>query len=385
LRTVYLDNNATTAVAPEVFEAMRPFYTEYYGNPSSVHHLGTQPAAAVREARKKIAAFLRCDEGELIFTSCGTEADNLAIRGVLEGEKKRMHIITSSVEHSAVLNVFKRMETLGHEVTYLGVDKQGQIDVDELRNAVRDDTSFMSLMFANNETGVLFPIDEIAAITKQHNIPFHVDAVQAIGKVPFDLATLPIDMMAMSAHKFHGPKGVGALFVRKKTRCSPVLLGGGQEHGRRPGTENVAGIVAMSVACDLASRHLPAYQTTVRQLRDKFEATLLDNTPDIYINGSESPRLPNTSSVCFRGVEGHAMIVLLDELGICASAGSACKSGAGAPSAVLAAMGLSQEDAAGTVRFSLSNLTTEDDIAYATEKIPQVVEKMRSASRQAAG
>ena len=382
MRTVYLDNNATTAVAPEVFEAMRPFYTEFYGNPSSIHSLGAKPAAAIHDARKTIAAFLGCTEGELTFTSCGTEADNLAIRGICEGAKDPMHIVTTTVEHSAVINVFKRMSALGHELTLLDVDEDGQIDLNDLRASLRENTKLVSIMYANNETGVLFPIDDIAKIVKERKIALHVDAVQAIGKLPLDLSRTPIDMIAMSAHKFHGPKGVGAMYMRRGTRCSPVLLGGGQEKGRRPGTENVAGITAMAKACELAANHIEHYQTVTRRLRDHFEEEITSKVADCRVNGGRSDRLPNTSSICFSGVDGNALVVLLDEVGICASAGSACKSGAGAPSHVLSAMGLSPEEASGSVRFSLSSWTTEEEIAYAIDHIPTIVSRIRESSQQ---
>jgi len=380
MRKVYLDNNATTAVLPEVFEAMRPYFTEQYGNPSSVHHQGSGPATAMREARTTVARFLGCGEGELVFTSCGTESDNLAIRGVLEGERTKMHIVTTVVEHPAVLNPFRRMKAMGHELSILGVDAQGMLDLDELRSTLRDDTALASIMYANNETGVVFPMDEIAAICRERGVPLHVDAVQAIGKLPIDLATLPIDMLALSAHKFHGPKGVGAMVVRQPTRFHPILLGGSQERGRRPGTENVAGIAAMAKACELAAEHMDDYSTRVVGLRDLMEAGLLERVPDTDVNGGASPRLPNTSNLLFRGVDAVALTVLLDEVGICASAGAACKSGAGVASPVLTAMGRSPEEATSSVRLSLSTLTTTEDIDYVLEQLPPVVERMRSGS-----
>ncbi len=376
MRTVYLDNNATTRVVPAVFDAMRPYFTEYYGNPSSAHHMGDRPASAVRDARARVAAFLGCVDAEVIFTSCGTESNNIALRGVLDSSKGR-HIVTTAVEHSAVVNPIKRFGSLGYDVTVVQVDRSGRLDLDALRGALRDDTALVSTMFANNETGVIFPIREIAEIVHAKGIPLHVDCVQGVGKVVVDLAALGADLASFSAHKFHGPKGVGALVVHKGTRWTPVFLGGGQERNRRPGTENVAGIVGMSAAIDFAQSHLERCQTEVRRLRDRLESELLERIPDSFVNGADAERLPNTSNFGFRGVDGHALLVLLDEVGICASAGSACKSGAGLPSQVLAAMGLSPEDAAASLRFSLSALTTEDEIAYCIEQIPAIVARMR--------
>ena len=384
MNTVYLDNNATTAVAPEVFEAMRPFYLEHFGNPSSPHHLGDRPASAIRDARARVAAFLGCTEAEVVFTSCGTESDNLAIRGITEAVKDRRHVVTTAVEHSAVLNPIKRLAATGYDVTFLGVDRAGRLDLDELRSVLRDDTALVSVMSANNETGVIFPIDRIAEIAHSRGVPLHVDAVQTVGKVPIDLRVLGADMIAISAHKFHGPKGVGALVLRKGTKWAPVFLGGNQERSRRPGTENVAGIAAMGVACEHAHARVARYQTEVRRLRDLLEREILSRVTDSFVNGIDCERLPNTSSMGFRGVDGSAMLVLLDEAGICVSAGSACKSGAGLPSHVLAAMGLSPEEAASCLRFSLSDLTTDAEIGYAIETIPPIVERMRRGARQAA-
>jgi cysteine desulfurase len=377
MRTVYLDNNATTPVAPDVFEAMRPFYTEHFGNPSSGHHLGDRPASALRDARAQIASFLGCAEGEIIFTSCGTESDNLAIRGITEGSRDKRHIITTAVEHSAVLNPIKRLESSGYRVTLIGVDRAGRIDFDALRSAFSDDTALVSVMFANNETGVIHPIQRIAELAHGRGVPVHVDAVQGVGKVPIRLDKMGADLLAISAHKFHGPKGVGALVVKKGTRWSPVFLGGSQERGRRPGTENVAGIVAMGAACEYAQSHLAYYDTRVRAQRDRFEAALVESIPDVFINGAACERLPNTSNIGFTGIDGHAMLVLLDEVGICASAGSACHSGATVPSHVLAAMGLTPDEAASCIRFSLSAMTTDEDIAYCVDTIPRIVQRMR--------
>jgi cysteine desulfurase len=376
MKTVYLDSNATTAVVPSVFDAMRPFFAEWYGNPSSPHHMGDRPASAVRDARARVASFLGCTDTEVVFTSCGTESNNIAIRGVLDGGKGR-HLVTTAVEHSAVMNPAKRLASLGYDVTLLAVDRNGNMSLDELRAALRDDTALVSVMLANNETGVIFPVEHVAEIVHARGIPLHVDAVQAVGKVPVDVKALGADLLSISAHKFHGPKGVGALIVRKGTKWAPVFLGGGQERNRRPGTENVAGIVAMAAACEFAQSHLAHYTTEVRRLRDLLESELLDRVPDSFVNGGSSERLPNTSSIGFRGVDGHALLVLLDEVGICVSAGSACKSGAGLPSHVLAAMGTPAEEAEASLRFSLCALTTEDEIGYCIEQVPAIVSRMR--------
>ncbi len=381
--TIYLDNNATTRVLPEVVDAMMPYFTEWYGNPSSIHHQGARPAAALREARQRVARLLGCDAGEVVLTSCGTESDNLAIRGVLEGSDRR-HAVATAVEHPAVLAPLRRLEALGGELTVVGVDSRGIVDLDALRRAIRDDTALVAAMWANNETGVLLPVADIVAIAHERGAAVLVDAVQAVGKVPVDLREVPADFVAISAHKFHGPRGVGALVIRRGTACNPFLLGGSQERGRRAGTENVPGAVGMAVACDAAAAHLRDGAARMEALRDRFERELIERVPDVRVHGADAPRLPNTSSVCFRGVDGRAMLVLLDEVGICASAGSACKSGAGKPSAVLTAMGVSPEDAAATLRFSLSTMTTEAEIDAALERIPPIVERLRRRSAPAA-
>ena len=380
MNTIYLDNNATTPILPEVLDAMMFHLTESYGNPSSVHHQGTRPAAALREARRTIAASLGCSETEIVLTSCGTESDSSGIRGLLEAHPDKKHIVTTSVEHSAVLDLCKHLIRGGYQVTTLGVDAQGQIDLDELRSSLRDDTALVTIMWVNNETGVILPMEQIAKIVSERNIPLHVDAVQAFGKIPVDLSTIPIDTLAISAHKFHGPKGVGALYIRKATRCTPQLWGGNQEQGRRAGTENVAGAVAMAKACEMAVAKLDYYNTEVRRLRDKFEQEILTAVPDCSVIGGDSERTPNTSNIRFAGVTGRAMLLRMDELGICASAGSACKSGADAPSAVLDAMGFTPQEAVGSVRFSISSLTTEAEIDFAIEHIPQIVADLRTTS-----
>ncbi len=377
MRTIYLDNNATTPVLPEVFEAMRPFLTEHYGNPSSPHCMGDKPASAVRDARVKVASLLGATDTEIVFTSSGTESTNIAIRGVVEMNRNKRHIIVTAVEHSAVLNPVKRYGSLGFDVTILPVDRAGRLDLDALRKALRDDTALVATMFANNETGVIFPIDRIVEIAHERDVPVLVDAVQGVGKLPVDVKALGVDFLALSGHKLHGPKGVGALYIRKGTRWAPVFLGGSQERGRRPGTENVAGIAALGVACEHAAGNLVHYHTEVRALRDRFEHELLARVPDSFVNGIASERLPNTSNIGFAGIDGNAMLVLLDEVGICCSAGSACKSGAGLPSHVLGAMGLAPEEAASCLRFSMSSLTSPSDIDACIEHIPAIVERMR--------
>jgi cysteine desulfurase len=385
MRTVYFDNNATSRVAPEVVDAMAPFFTEFYGNPSSVHRLGARPAAAVRASRAAVAELLGCRDDEIIFTSCGTESDNLAILGVLAAMPDHRHIVTTAVEHSAVSNVFHRAASSQYDTTYLTVDRDGRLDMGELERSLRDDTALVSVMYANNETGVLFPIEEIAAVVKRRGVLLHVDAVTAVGKVPIDLSKVPVDLLAISGHKFHAPKGIGVLFCRNGTPFESAMAGSSQERGRRPGTENVPGIVGMGKACELAALKLDYYDSEVRRLRDRFEERLSESIPDIVVNGARSPRIPNTSNVLFRGVDAHAMLTLLDEVGICASAGSACKSRAGQVSAVLLAMGLAPEDAAAAIRFSLSAWTTDDDIDYAVAEIPPIVDRMRRSSDRRAG
>ena len=383
MRPIYLDNNATTPVLPAVFEAMRPFLTEHFGNPSSPHCMGDKPASAIRDARAKVAALLGGTDNEIVFTSCGTESNNIAIRGMADMNRDKRHIITTAVEHSAVLNPVKRYASLGYDVTILAVDRAGRLDLDELRGALREDTALVSVMFANNETGVIFPIDRIAELAHARGVPVHVDAVQGVGKVPINVKTLGADLVALSGHKLHGPKGVGALYIRKGTKWAPVFLGGSQERGRRPGTENVAGIVALGVACEHAQATLALYHTGVRAHRDRFEKELLAGISDSFVNGIASERLPNTSNIGFAGIDGNAMLVLLDEVGICVSAGSACKSGAGLPSHVLAAMGLSPEEAASCLRFSMSSLTTAEDVDTCIQHVPAIVERMRLNSMSA--
>lgn len=379
MRTVYLDNNATTKTAPEVIEEMLPYLSENYGNPSSMHRMGAKAAAAVKGARESICAFLRCRESELIFTATGTESNNLAIRGVLEASPEKHHIVAGKVEHSSVLNVYARMKQLGYKVTLLDVGPDGILDPDQLADSLTDDTALVSIMYANNETGVISPMESIVDIVKARGIPLLVDAIQVMGRMPLDLSALEIDLLSFSGHKFHGPKGIGGLFIRRGTRIRPMMLGGSQEKGVRAGTENVAFIAGTAKACELAERHFEHMKTETKRLRDKFESQLLAAVPGCERNGHPSLRLPNTSNLSFASVEGESIILLLDEAGICASTGSACASGAIEPSHVLKAMGRTDSEARNAVRFSLSRYTTEDDIDFVLEKLPPIIERLRNS------
>lgn len=373
---IYLDNNATTRIAPEVFEAMLPYLTEYYGNPSSIHRVGAKGAVGLKEARERVAAFLHCRESEIIFTSCGTESNNTAIRGVLDAAPERRHIITSTVEHPSVLELCRLLENQDYRVTCVGVDEAGHLNLEELSDALDEDTALVSLMWANNETGVLFPIDEIVQIVKEWGAFLHVDAVQAAGKVPIDLQMTEVDLLSISGHKLHGPKGVGALYVRRGTRINPMIIGGGQEKGRRSGTENVPGIVGLGRAVELAQTYVRDGVETTKRLRNRLEAGILANIPNASRNGVPELRLPNTISVNFENVEGEAVLLLLDEVGICASSGSACSTGALEPSHVLKAMGVPPERAHGSIRFSLSRYTTIEDIETVLEKLPPIIQRL---------
>ncbi|MEW5774727.1 MAG: cysteine desulfurase NifS [Thermodesulfobacteriota bacterium] len=377
---VYLDNNATTRVDPAVLAAMLPFFGERYGNPSSMHAFGGGVGRDVARAREQVAALLGCSPREVLFTSCGTEGDNTAIRSALEAQPGKRHFVTTRVEHPAVLGVAHRLEEQGCDVTLLGVDDQGRLDLEELRAAIRKDTALVSVMYANNETGVVFPLPEIADICKERGVLLHTDAVQAAGKLPIDLARLPVDMLTLSGHKLHGPKGVGALFVRKGTPFRPFLLGGHQERGRRAGTENTAGLVGLGAACEKAAAHMDGERTRVAALRDRLQAGLAASIPENMVNGGESPRLPNTLSIAFKYVEGEAILLMLDRFGICASSGSACTSGSLEPSHVLRAMGVPFTFAHGSVRFSLSRFTTDADIDLVLKELPGIIARLREIS-----
>ena len=380
MQPIYLDNNATTRTAPEVIEEMLPYLGELYGNPSSMHSFGGQVGKAVETARERAAQTLGCHPQEIIFTSCGTEGDNTAIHAALAAQPGKRHVITTRVEHPAVLAVAKHLEERGIDVTYLGVDSKGRLDLDELRQSLRKDTALVSIMFANNETGTIFPLRNVAEIVKEKGVLLHTDAVQAVGKVPFGLDELPADFLALSGHKLHAPKGVGALYVRKGTPFRPFMLGGHQERGRRAGTENIASIVGLGKALELSGLHIGEENTRVRALRDRLQAGLLQTIPESIINGDEASRLPNTLSIAFKHIEGEAILLLMDQFAICASSGSACTSGSLEPSHVLRAMGVPFTYAHGSVRFSLSRYTTDAEIDTVIKQLPPIVERLRAMS-----
>lgn len=378
---IYFDNNATTRLAPEAFEAMRPYLTESYGNPSSIHRFGSRVGQKIQESREQIAEFLGApDPIEIVFTSCGTEGDNAAIRGMLEARPEKRHIVTTQVEHPAVTALCQHLEKKGYRITWLGVDEEGILDLDELKGSLSDDTALVSIMYANNETGVIFPIDAIGEIVKARGIPFHVDAVQAAGKVPLDLKKSPIDLLTISAHKFHGPKGIGALYVRRGITFHPLLIGGHQERNRRGGTENVAGIVGMARAAEVALEGLAEEAEHIKKLRDQLEQSLLDSRLGCRVNGHRQGRLPNTLNVSFEFLEGESVLVLLDQYGICASTGSACTAGSVEPSHVLRAMGVPSNWIQGAVRFSLSRYSTEEEVRFVSQKVPSIVQRLRGLS-----
>jgi cysteine desulfurase len=380
MKTIYLDNNATTKVADEVIEAMKPYLSELYGNPSSMHTFGGQVARKIRDARENVAALLGCESSEIFFTSGGTESDNAAINGTLAAMPNKRTVITTRVEHPAVLATCRELQNRGYTVIELGVDNNGMLNLDELHRSINDDTALVTIMYANNETGVLFPIDEIARVVKEKGAVFHTDAVQVIGKIPLNLSETPIDLLSLSGHKLHAPKGIGVLYVRKGTRIAPFMFGGHQEAGRRPGTENVPGIIALGKACEMAGRNIEEENSQVRKLRDKLENEILASCPDCRLNGDKKNRLPNTSNISFEYIEGEAILLMLDRYGICASSGSACTSGSLEPSHVLRAMGVPFTAAHGSVRFSLSRYNTEKEIDLVIEKMPQVVNRLRELS-----
>jgi cysteine desulfurase len=378
---IYFDNNATTRVVPEVFEAMAPFYAEFYGNPSSIHRFGSQVSECIGQARAQVASLIgAADPVEVIFTSCGTEGDNAAIRGLLEMRPEKRQIITTQVEHPAILGLCQHLEKKGYRVTWLGVDQDGVLDLDELREAITNETALVSIMFANNETGVIFPIEQIGEIVKSKGVPFHVDAVQAAGKLAIDVKNSPVDLMTVSAHKFHGPKGIGALYVRRGIPFPPFIIGGHQERGRRAGTENVAGIVGMGKAAELALKNQKDDSVRIRALRDQLQHSLLESCPSARVNGDKVKRLPNTLNISFRYLEGESILVLLDQHGICASTGSACTAGSSEPSHVLRAMRTPADWLQGAVRFSLSRFNTEDEVRLINEKMPSIVKRLEGLS-----
>jgi len=380
MKTIYFDNNATTRVADEVYEAMEPYFRDLYGNPSSMHTFGGQVGIQVRKARERVANLLGCDPSEVIFTSCGTESDSTAIHGTLAAVPHRRKVITTRVEHPAVLTVCRELESHGYTVIELGVDKLGRLDVDELEDQLDDDTALVTIMWANNETGTIFPIERIAEMVTSRGIAFHTDGVQIAGKLPLNLSRSRIRLLSLSGHKLHAPKGVGVLYVKKGTRIAPFLLGGHQEGGRRAGTENVPGIVGLGKACELAAECMEEENTRVKALRDKLETAILERCPDARINGDPEHRLPNTTNISFEYIEGEAILLLLDRFGICASSGSACTSGSLEPSHVLRAMGVPFTAAHGSVRFSLSRYNTEQEVDFTIEKMPQIITRLRELS-----
>jgi len=380
MNTIYFDNNATTKVDEQVLEEMEPLFCELYGNPSSMHIFGGQMSRKIRKAREQVAALLASEPSEIIFTSGGTESDNTAIKGTLSAQPHRRKIITTRVEHPAVLTVCRELENHGYMVVELGVDKYGRLDLAELEEQIDDDTALVTIMYANNETGVVFPIDKIAELVADRGVVFHTDAVQAVGKIPLNLSSSNIDLLSLSGHKLHGPKGVGVLYVRKGTRLSPFMLGGHQETGRRAGTENVPGIVGLGKACELAAKNIEQENGKVKYLRDKLESSILEKCSDSRLNGDKENRLPNTTNISFEYIEGEAILLMLDKYGICASSGSACTSGSLEPSHVLRAMGVPFTAAHGSIRFSLSRYNTEEEVDYTIEKMPQIVNKLRGLS-----
>ena len=379
----YFDNNATTRVAPEVVEAMLPYLAEQWGNPSSAYSFGNRVGESVTEAREKVAALINADPREIIFTSCGTESNNAALNSALLTQPGKRHLVTTAVEHSANMKFGQMHEKRGGEVSWIPVDRAGQIDVHELQEAIREDTAIVSAMLANNETGVVFPIEEIAAICRIKGVPFHTDAVQTAGKLKLDVKAMGVDFLSLSAHKLHAPKGIGLLYVRQGVPWQPYVIGGGQESGRRGGTENVAYIVAFGKAAELAAASVENDVDRIRALRDRMEHGIMKLIPGVTRNGAKEPRLPNTSNLNFADCEAEAILLLLDREGICASSGSACTTGSLAPSHVLIAMGVPPEHALSSVRLSLSKYSTDAEVNHLLETPPPIIEKLRGASPKA--
>ncbi len=381
MNLIYLDNNATTMVAPEVLEAMLPYFSQFYGNPSSMHSFGGDVGRKIKEARERVADLIGASPDEIVFTSCGTESDSTAIRAAIESNPDKRHIVTTRVEHPAVKNLCECLAKRGYRITFVPVDSQGRLDLDHLYQSLSNDIAIVSIMWANNETGVMFPIEEISRAVKDQGIIFHTDAVQAVGKIPMNVSQTGVDMLSISGHKIHAPKGVGALYIRKGTKFSPFMIGGHQERGRRGGTENTASIIGLGKASELAAGHLRnnGYER-VEQLRDRLESTILAQVPNTMVNGDPANRLPNTTSIAFEYVEGEAILLMMNEFGICASSGSACTSGSLEPSHVLRAMGVPFTAAHGSIRFSLSRYTTDTDIDVVLEKLPPIIARLRELS-----
>jgi cysteine desulfurase len=380
MKNVYLDNNATTRVAPEVVEEMLPYFSDYYGNPSSMHYFGGQVEKKVVEAREKVAELLNCDPTEIIFTSCGTESDSTAIMGTLGSYPDKKHMVTSRVEHPAVLNLVRHLNKNGYDATELPVDRKGRLALADLEQSLTDGTAIVSIMYANNETGVIFPIEEMGQMIKSRGAVFHTDAVQAVGKIPLDMKKSTIDLLSLSGHKLHAPKGIGALYIRKGTKLTPFIIGGHQERGRRAGTENVPYIIGLGKAAELARLHMNDENTRVKALRDRLEAELMQRCPDVQVNGDHIHRLPNTTNISFEYVEGESILLLLSAQGIAASSGSACTSGSLEPSHVLRAMGVPFTYVHGSLRLSLSIYNTDEDIDFTIATLPPIIKRLREIS-----
>jgi cysteine desulfurase len=381
MKVIYTDNNATTKVADEVIEEMVPYFGEFYGNPSSMHTFGDQVGKKLKQARQKVADLIHADPGEIVFTSCGTESDNSAVFSALNANPDKKRIITSNVEHPAILNLFKYLrDKKGYDAVFIPVDEKGHLDLDMLYDSLSDDTAIVSLMWANNETGVIFPIPEIAEKVKEKGILFHTDAVQAAGKIPIDVTKANVDLLSLSGHKIHAPKGIGVLYVKKGIKFHPYLIGGHQEKGRRGGTENTVSIIGLGRACELAAEHLPLMGTQVKELRDYLQNQLLEKIPSVSVNGDLENRLPNTLSIGFDAVEGESILLMLDREGICASSGSACTSGSLDPSHVLMAMKVPFKSAHGTIRFSLSHYNTREDMDHIVKTMVPAIETLRAMS-----
>ncbi|MEW6671584.1 MAG: cysteine desulfurase NifS [Thermodesulfobacteriota bacterium] len=380
MKTVYVDNNATTRVAPQVLEAMLPYFSEDYGNPSSMHSFGGNVAKKIRLARSAVADLIGAGPDEVVFTSCGTESDSTAITAAIRSNPDKRHIITTRVEHPAIKNLCEHLAKNGYRLTVVPVDCDGRLDTDYLYKNLSDDTAVVSVMWANNESGVIFPIEEISRAVKDRNIVFHTDAVQAAGKIPINVGSTGVDMLSLSGHKIHAPKGIGVLYIRRGTKFSPFLIGGHQESGRRGGTENVPAVIGLGRACELAAEHIEEENTRVKGLRDRLESALLNRIPHAIVNGDRDHRLPNTTSIGFEYVEGEAILLMMDALGICASSGSACTSGSLEPSHVLRAMGVPFTAAHGSIRFSLSIYNTEEEIDYVIEHLPPIIARLRQLS-----
>jgi cysteine desulfurase len=377
-QVIYLDNNATTQLDPAVVEEMLPFLTEYYGNPSSGYSFGRQVRGAVELARERVAALLGCEPGEIVFTSCGTESNNAAVNSALQLSPNRRHVVTTAVEHSATRRHCEEVAKRGGAVTVVGVDANGELDLDEIERAITAQTAIITAMWANNETGVLFPVEKIAEIARRKRVLFHTDAIQTVGKIPIRLADSTLNSLSLSAHKLHGPKGVGALYVNKRSAFKPLMIGGSQENNRRAGTENVASIVALGKAAECAGAALEEENSRVRAMRDRFEAALLERVPNTFVNGGLGSRLPNTTNLSFIGIESDAALVMFDRHQLCCSAGSACRTGSLEASHVLSAMSLPPERMRGSMRFSFGRFNTDADVDKALEIIPAVISKLRS-------